>query len=234
MSGATINLCYPCGHFGPGDEENTAAGLGDMGGAVWPHTSKIFWEKLKASGKHKAFQVSGGTLVNDGTIQIPSLNETWCIDVEEERIVKLQANTSGKSGEWDRHIPFPILVYLASAKEAPAGYDMVTPGDLYPGLDFLTVNLEKGCKKIENIFGGDGEKFFKAAEALGGERVPGGDMAVRFHIFPKFVVDYILWLGDDEFLAELNILVDRTATAHLPGDAIGVALNLLSNRLAGK
>ncbi len=66
---------------------------------------------------------------------------------------------------------------------------------------------------------------------LGGDRIKGGDVAARFHIFPKFPVDYILWLGDAEFPASLTILVDRGTPNHFSGDAIGVALNLLSRRL---
>ena len=57
------------------------------------------------------------------------------------------------------------------------------------------------------------------------------DVAARFHVFPKFPVDYILWLGDSEFPANLTLLVDRSTSDHFSGDAIGVALNLLSRRL---
>ncbi len=108
---------------------------------------------------------------------------------------------------------------------------MVLPRDLFKGFDLFRNGLDMDIHGIEKAFGHDGEGFLNAAIRLGGERIKGGDVAARFHIFPKFPVDYILWLGDTEFPASLTILVDRSTPHHLSGDAIGVAVNLLSRRL---
>lgn len=227
-----INLCYPCGFFRPGDAEDPVAGeFQNIDGAVWPKTAQLFWEKLRHLDNETVCTSSGGTLAEDGSIQIASLSEKWRIDTEDERVVKSNQQIAETFAEWDRQIPFLVLVYLVSAQNQPVSYDMVLPRDLYKGFDLFRNGLDIEMRHVERTFGNDGEGFLKAAKRLGGDPIRGGDVAARFHIFPKFPVDYILWLGDAEFPASLTILVDRSTPRHLSGDAIGVAVNLLNRRL---
>jgi len=227
-----INLCYPCGFFRPGDAEDPIAGeFQNIDGAVWPKTAQLFWEKLRNLKKETVCAFSGGTLTEDGLIRIASLNESWLIHAEDKRVIKSHPEGTETWDEWDRQLPFLLLVYLVNAQDLPASYDMVLPRDLFKGFDLFRNGLDMDIHRIEKAFGNDGEGFLNAARRLGGDRIQGGDVAARFHIFPKFPVDYILWLGDTEFPANLTILVDRNAPHHLSGDAIGVAVNLLSRRL---
>jgi hypothetical protein len=227
-----INLCYPCGFFRPGDAEDPIAGdFQNIDGAIWPKTAQGFWEKLGNQENETVCAFSGGTPAEDGSIQITSLNENWQIDTKDERIIKSHQDNAEAWDEWDRQLPFLVLVYLASAQRQPPSYDMILPRDLYKGFDLFRNGLDMEMRRIEKVFGQDGEGFLNAAKRLGGDPIRGGDVAARFHVFPKFPVDYILWLGDEEFPASLTILVDRSAPLHLSGDAIGVAVNLLSRRL---
>ena len=227
-----INLCYPCGFFRPGDAEDPIAGdFQNIDGAIWPKTAQGFWEKLRNQENDTACAFSGGNLTEDGLIQVPSLGDIWQIDTAGERVIKKHQGSADTCSEWDRQFPFLVLVYLASAQNQPASYDMVLPRDLYKGFDLFRNGLDMEMRRIEKVFGQDGEGFLNAAKRLGGDPIRGGDVAARFHIFPKFPVDYILWLGDTEFPASLTILVDRSTPLHLSGDAIGVAVNLLNRRL---
>jgi hypothetical protein len=227
-----IDLCYPCGYFRPGDPEDPIAGeYQEVDGAIWPKTADQFWEKLRTSQNDTVAAFTGGTLAENGSIQITCLNETWSVDTREGRVTKLSKESTEPLSEWDQQLPFLILVYLASAQRELVTYDMVIPRDLFKGFDIFRGNLDRERHRVEKTFGYDGEGFSRAARLLGGERTKGGDVAARFHFFPKFPVDYILWLGDSEFPAGLTVLVDRSATLHLSADAIGVALNLLSRRL---
>jgi|GEM_PF-237745 len=227
-----INLCYPCGFFRPGDAEDPIAGeFQNIDGAVWPKTSQMFWEKLRNLRKETVCAFSGGTLAEDGSIRIGSLNENWLVHAEDEKVIKSHPERTETWDEWDRQLPFLVLVYLVSAQNQPVSYDMVLPRDLYKGFDLFRNGLDMDIRRIEQAFGHDGEGFLNAAKRLGGEPITGGDVAARFHVFPKFPVDYILWLGDSEFPANLTLLVDRSTSDHFSGDAIGVALNLLSRRL---
>ncbi len=235
MTDTKINLCYPCGFFRPTDTEDPIAGEFEFrDGAVWPKTAVVFWDKLNALEKNEVCASSGGTLAEDGSIQIESLNENWKIDAARETVLKSGPQRAEGCADWDRQIPFLILVYLVSAQSGPASYDMVLPRDLFKGFDLFRNSLDMDIQGIVKAFGHDGEGFLNAATRLGGHRIQGGDVAVRFHIFPKFPVDYILWLGDEEFPASLTILVDRSTPQHVTGDAIGVAVNLLCRRLCSQ
>jgi len=227
-----IRLCYPCGFFRPGDAEDPIAGeYQRIGGAIWPKTARLFWDKLKAVPAETVAGFSGGTLAGNGSIQVPFLNETWRVDPREESVTRVDETKGNADDEWDSQIPFLVLVYLANVRKDPAAYDMVVPRDLFKGVDIFRNGLQLEMNQVEETFGNDREGFLRIAERLGGEPVRGGDAAVRFHLFPKFPADYILWLGDSEFPASLTLLVDRGTPHHLTADAIGVALNLLSRRL---
>ncbi len=227
-----INLCYPCGFFRPGDPDDPIAGEHErIDGAVWPKTAGLFWDELRGLNREAVCASSGGTLTENGSIRLTCLNEDWEVDAEEKRIVRTNRETTPAPSEWDQQIPFLILVYLVSARSEAVPYDMVLPRDLFKGFDLFRSSLDVSIHGIENVFKHDGQGFLNAARCLGGEPIQAGDAAARFHIFPKFPVDYILWLADEEFSASLTILVDRNAPRHLSADAIAVSVNLLSRRL---
>ena len=227
-----IHLCYPCGFFRPGDADDPIAGeYRNVNGAVWPNTAGLFWEKLRSVEKSTVTARSGGTLAENGSIHITCLNEVWRVDAEAETVVRVKGKRAEVRSDWDRQLPFLILVYLVSARDEPATHDMVLPRDLFKGFDLFRNSLDPEMRRVEQTFGRDGEAFLRAAARLGGKSIHGGDVAARFHVLPKFPVDYILWLGDSEFPASLTLLVDRSTPLHLPGDAIGVVLSLLSRRL---
>jgi hypothetical protein len=227
-----IKLCYPCGFFRPGDEEDPIAGeYQQIDGVIWPKTARQFWAKLKAVPGETVAGFSGGTLSENGSIRVPCLSESWLVAPRDESVTRADETKGSPGSEWDSQIPFLVLVYLASVRKEPATYDMVVPRDLFKGVDVFRNGLQTALLRVEETFGNDREGFLDVAKRLGGVRVRGGDVAVRFHLFPKFPVDYILWLGDSEFPAGLTLLVDRGAPRHLSADAIGVALNLLSRRM---
>jgi len=230
--GSKIKLCYPCGFFRPGDEEDPIAGEYEQSdGAVWPKTARQFWDKLKVVPGETVAGFSGGTLSENGSIRVPCLSESWLVAPRAGTVIRADERKGGPDSEWDSQIPFLVLVYLASVRKDPATYDMVVPRDLFKGVDVFRNGLQIAMLRVEETFGHDVEGFLDVAERLGGVQVRGGDAAVRFHLFPKFPVDYILWLGDSEFPASLTLLVDRGIPRHLSADAIGVALNLLSRRM---
>jgi hypothetical protein len=50
----------------------------------------------------------------------------------------------------------------------------------------------------------------KAAGQLNAVPIETGDAGFEFHVFPKVPMQMILWVGDDEFPPEANILFDQT------------------------
>ncbi len=159
---------------------------------------------------------------------VQCLHETWWVDPAARTLTKRQGRFGG---EWDRQVPFPILVYLVSATASPVGEQRVAPRELYPGLDAFQGRNALHTRDFEATFGVDAELLPAVAPRLGGEAIPGADLAFRFTLLPKIPVDYLLWLADEEFPARLTLLLDPLTPRHLPADVCAVLVNLLTQRL---
>lgn len=68
---------------------------------------------------------------------------------------------------------------------------------------------------LSKRFGSDLVAFAKAARALGGIAVEGGDQAYQFRYFPKVYLRIIIWEADDEFPAKAVLLFDNKSQFHL-------------------
>ena len=216
----SISLCYPCAHFRASPDDSTEA--------VWPSTAGLFWDKLASLPSEKIAMASGAHLDDEGCWQVQVLHERWRLDPPSRTASK----TSGEpSTNWDRHIPFLLLVSLSCAIQQPLEDDWTTPRELYPGVDLFQGNLRLDTDAIARKFARDAEAFERAAQRLGGEPVEGGDAGARFRIFAKCPIECRLWLEDDEFPADVRLLFNRSTPTHLPGDALAVAANLLVERL---
>jgi len=202
--------------------------IGAMPTASWPDTTPRFWEILRAKEPAKVCKSTGATLTDDGKYRLKSLNDYWLIDTKQKNILKSEGEFGG---EWDRQLPFLVLVYMAMAKEEPLSGDMVAPRDLTVGHDFFQERYKLETEDLQRAFGENGDAFLVAAKKLEGVTLEEADVAARLNIFPKFVADYLVWLKDEEFPAYITILLDSNLPTHYPMDATAVTINLLSRRL---
>jgi hypothetical protein len=60
---------------------------------------------------------------------------------------------------------------------------------------------------LEERFGRDLAGFLEVGRLLGAETCAGGDAALAFRVFPGLTVELILWLGDEEFPAQVSFTV---------------------------
>ena len=195
---------------------------------AWPEPSTFYWKQLRDKHRNEVVLQSGAMLSDGGRFSLQCLNETWSIDPKAETVQKIQGNFGG---EWDRQIPYLILVYLAVASMNPVSGQMVSLREIEGAKNFFQGQYKIHTKPLEDCFGRDGDRFYNCAKLLGGDRINQADVAVRFYIFPKLPVDYLFWQADEEFPARVAILLDNSSASHLPPDAITVALNLLNGRL---
>lgn len=202
---------------------------------AWPARAAELWEQLDTGEAAVVCARGGATLVDaDQTqgegarLQVQSLRETWLMDVGARTAIKVQG---GFGGEWDRQLPFLMLVYLTHVSGRPEAGDMVSPRELYAGMDAFAGRHALHTSELEAVFGRDSAWFKAVGERLGGEPVEGGDVGLRFRPLPKLPVDYLLWQADEEFGARLTLLLDRETSSHLPVDACAVLVNLLTERL---
>ena len=98
----------------------------------------------------------------------------------------------------------------------------VLPGGSFPG-DFQ--------KSTGRKFGRRPDDFFEAGLSLGGVRVNYGDGGLIFQALPRIPVLCVLWAGDDEFPAKVNMLFDPTIEQHLALDTIWGLVRVITFKL---
>lgn len=195
---------------------------------AWPEGGDDFWERLESADPVQIVQNSGASQNQQGQYIIPSLGETWMVDAASKKIIK----ESGQfGGEWDRQMPFYIVVYLVSAQEKTPSGKMLHPRELVHGQDYFRGHNTLETVELERVYGADKALFLSAVRSLGGQLTSDADVSARFRIFPKMIVDVLLWLADDEFPAKVSILMDSALADHYPVEGIADVTNLLVRRL---
>jgi uncharacterized protein (DUF3820 family) len=223
---AFARRAYPYGEGFLGMQARRRAGL-EGNAAHWPDNAAMFWEMLERRPADEVRRCAG--VDGDGTTYtVPSLHESWTVDVANRSVSKRQG---AFGGEWDRQLPFLLVAYLTKAGEGPLAGEMVPPRDLVPGQDVFRGKNAIEVGDLEAEFGDDAESFAGAASALGGEATDLADASTRFMVLPKLPVSYLLWLRDEEFPARVGVLVDANAPRHFPTEGIANCVNLLTRRL---
>ncbi len=195
---------------------------------AWPEGGDEFWEKLQTADCDEIVLNSGATCTKSGSYSLVSLGESWLLDANDRKIVKA---SGGFGGEWDRQLPFYLVVYLVSAKKNDPTGNMIHPREVIPGQDYFRGHNTLETAELERVFGTEKELFVSAAKSLHGEIISDADVSARFRIFPKMQIDVLLWLADDEFPAKATILMDSGLATHYPIEGIADVTNLLVRRL---
>ena len=82
----------------------------------------------------------------------------------------------------------------------------------------ISLSKRKGWKAAIMFIDLDG--FKERGRELGGKGLDHGDAAIRLYPFPKLPVTMILWMGDNEFTAQVDFFFDATCDKQLPTDVL--------------
>ncbi len=127
-----------------------------------------------------------------------------------------------------------ILQYLCSASGLPPRGRWLSFLELPDGAHHYAPFQTDAAIPLARRFGRDREAFQRAAEALGGAPLKLGDAGFQIPALPKLPLAVILWEGDEEFSASVNILFDAVAPTHLSTAALWVlGVELAQKMLAG-
>lgn len=126
-------------------------------------------------------------------------------------------------------IPTQILIlhYLVNRSPAVHTGQLISYKELPGGSIYIQPFTNRAINPLVKTFGAQTESLMKAANALGGEAVSLGDVAVVLNVFPKIPVTLVIWEADDEFPASGNILFDRSAGSILPSEDYAVLASLV-------
>ena len=123
------------------------------------------------------------------------------------------------------------LHYLISEGTRPPTGRLVAYRDLAGAGFYEPSFIKRAVNPLAKRFGRDPGAFLKAGAACGGRQADNGDVSVVLNPLPHLPVTYILWLGDEEFPAQGNILFDQTASGWLPAEDLTVLASLSVYRM---
>ncbi|MDA8234840.1 MAG: DUF3786 domain-containing protein [Clostridia bacterium] len=86
---------------------------------------------------------------------------------------------------------------------------------------------------LAQTFGADAEGFARAAAALGGQKVKLGDSGYVFQVFPKVLVAVSIYLDDEEFPANANLIFDVAIIEQLDAPNIYTLSTEIARKLCG-
>ena len=99
------------------------------------------------------------------------------------------------------------------------------------GLQFHRDLLDTSFDPVAEAFARDPGGFARACEALGGERLPQGDVGYAIELFDGLKIGIQLWLGDDEFPSALKYMWDENALMYIKYETMYFARGLLLRRI---
>ena len=112
------------------------------------------------------------------------------------------------------------LWYLTSAKDIPLSNRLIKPVNLPGGRIFDKGSHVLPLDELADRYGGNSHGFLAQGKKFGGEKLSYGDASIRLFPLPRIPTDLILWEGDEEFPANVNLLLDDTCILHMPTDII--------------
>ena len=124
-----------------------------------------------------------------------------------------------------------VLHYLINSQPYSLRNKLISYRELPGGMVFYNAFRSIAINPIAQTFGEDLGAFETKAQALAGQRVEHGESAFEFKIFPRVLVTYILWAGDEEVPASANILFDESAQKHLHTEDLAEVGEVITHQL---
>ena len=164
------------------------------------------------------------TGTKEGLFIVPVLNETVLVDFPE---IAVRA-----SNEFDTFsIKLLTLIYLSNSDGTPPSGSWTSYREFPGGLFYEPVVRRSVEDPLASAFGGNPDKFKKAAESLNGKAEESGDAAYSFSLFPNVPICFIIWKSDEEFPARAGVLFDSNCHHHLSTFDLRIGAQEISSRL---
>lgn len=124
-----------------------------------------------------------------------------------------------------------ILHYFTQARGTLLSGRTITYKELPDGINYYPTFFKRTIEPIVNNFGSEPDRLPEIAKALGGHKVDYGDIAVTINAFSRVPITPVLWLGDEEFAPDGNILFDSTISDYLPTEDITILCEVIAWKL---
>lgn len=167
----------------------------------------------------KMKELTGAKAYGDSALVIPYRGEECIVTYPEGEVTLFQPVGEEKLDITDKIL---ILQYLTEVCGVSPQGKWISFRELPAGENHYNTFKLEAMDPLAKRFGEDTEGFAKACERLGGKRISMGDIAFSIEALPKLELAFILWLADDEFPAQANILFDASSSMHLNTEGLEV------------
>jgi hypothetical protein len=113
-----------------------------------------------------------------------------------------------------------LLWYLASAHSLPLSGKLINPESLPGGQIFVKGTHVLPLAQLAEQYARAPEEFIESGKIWGGETLDYGDAALQLWPLPQVPTTLILRTADEEFPAQVNLLLDSNCEFQLPTDVI--------------
>jgi hypothetical protein len=199
----------------------------------WNFVGKIkvpseHWDNLQKKDLKELCRIALTQLEPSGEIRVRFLDTDLLVNLR-EKCIKREFQKDLKLLD-DPLMELLTLVYLLQITPAPLRQELVSEKDLKYA-HFFQGPHELETRSLLKRFGRNISAFKMAAEKIGGRLFPQSDAGYVFSPFPKVLLYYLLWEGDEEFEPRLSILFDRSIEDHFSADFIWGLVLCVSNAL---
>jgi hypothetical protein len=127
-----------------------------------------------------------------------------------------------------------LLHYLIRADGNPLTGRWVAYKDIPGGLLYAGVFARRVTEPLQRKFGKSAKSFKEIGLRSGGEPVGVGDASFMLQAFPYVPLQYVLWEGDEEFPASVQLLFDASVEHYLSLEDVVVLGQVTTGRLINR
>jgi hypothetical protein len=167
-----------------------------------------------------------GALCSSEIITLTYLNEIYRINIPSAEVAFI-----------DSTHPVPlrdkilILHYFTQAKGTALSGKQIPYRDLPGGLVYLPTFIKRTVEPISDFFGKEPALLVGVGKMLGAGQGTVGDASLIINAFARVPINLILWQGDDELKAEVNLLFDANILDYLTSEDITIVCETITWRL---
>lgn len=161
-----------------------------------------------------------------GHFRIPFLNASYLVSWPEGLVTQAEGTKPV-----DIATQLLLLHYLLTADGTPVIGQWIAFRNLPGGLGYFAAFQGRASLRLAHTFGQDKAGFEAAARTVSGERLTFGDTSFLFRALPRVWLAVVLYLSDEEFTANANVLFDAAASHYLPTEDLAVLGGMLAGRL---
>lgn len=187
-------------------------------------------EELGQLDPHDVIARSGARYIAEnqgrGFFELPFIGENYTIGYPDSIVHQ-------PNGTIEENVITQILLlhYLLHADGKMPADKWIAFREMLDGQMYDGVFKQRTCMPLARTFGSDLERFKKVARLHHGIPLTFGDGSYLFEVLPHLRLAIVLYLADEEFAANANVLFDAAAEHQLPIEDLIVLSEVLVHKL---